>query len=206
MFKLLALLLRNSSLNKNGFFSCHYLGAPALSWDTILNMAKFWVELISDADMYLFFEKDMRGIVSYIFKRYCKANKKYLKSSDPTRGWKHIIYLDSNSFDDFATSRFCSTSELIWIDPKECDMSEWTCNSSSGCVSKIDLENPKELGKLHIDYPFTPDKLEIKKEMLSKCQLWMSDFYNILIGNAKKLVPKFLDKEKWVIQYENLQT
>ena len=42
--------------------------------------AKVQFELISDADMYLFPEKGMRGRVSYISKRYSKANKKYLKS------------------------------------------------------------------------------------------------------------------------------
>ena len=34
----------------------------------------------SDEGMYLFFEKGMRGGVSYISKRYNKANNKYLKS------------------------------------------------------------------------------------------------------------------------------
>ena len=33
----------------------------------------------------------------------------------------------------------------------------------------------------------------------------VSDFYNILIGNVKKLVPNFFDKEKYVLHYENLQ-
>ena len=32
--------------------------------------------------MYLFFEKGMRGRVSYICKRYSKTNNKYLKSYD----------------------------------------------------------------------------------------------------------------------------
>ena len=38
-------------------------------------MTKVELELISDADMYLFFEKGMRGRVSYISERYSKANK-----------------------------------------------------------------------------------------------------------------------------------
>ena len=33
----------------------------------------------------------MRGGVSYIFKRYSKANNKYLKSHDPKQKLKHII-------------------------------------------------------------------------------------------------------------------
>ena len=55
----------------------HYLISSTLSWDTMLNMAKAELELISDADMCLFFEKDMRGEDSYISKRYRKVSNKY---------------------------------------------------------------------------------------------------------------------------------
>ena len=44
-----------------------------------------------------------------------------------------------------------------------------------------------------------PDKIETKKEMLSKYQLMISDFYNIFIGNVKKMVPNLFDKEKYVV-------
>ena len=41
--------------------------------------------------------------------------------------------------------------------------------------------------------------------MLSSYQLNSADFYNILIGNIKKLLSKFFDKEKCKLHYENLQ-
>ena len=41
--------------------------------------------------------------------------------------------------------------------------------------------------------------------MLSEYQLKIADLYNILIGNVKKLVPSFFDKEKYVLHYKNLQ-
>ena len=56
------------------------MSALALSWDAMLSVTKINLELISDADMYLFFEKGMKGGVSYISKRYSKANNNYLKS------------------------------------------------------------------------------------------------------------------------------
>ena len=59
------------------------MSAPNLSWDAMLNMTKVEPELISDAEIHLFFEKDMRGAVTCISKRYSKANNKYLKSYDP---------------------------------------------------------------------------------------------------------------------------
>ena len=57
----------------------------------MLNMAKVKLELISDLDMYIFFEKGMRGGVSYISNRYRKANNKYLKSYDQNKNW-NILY------------------------------------------------------------------------------------------------------------------
>ena len=41
--------------------------------------------------------------------------------------------------------------------------------------------------------------------MLSNYQLKIVDLYNIPIGNAKKLVPNFFDKEKYALYHENLQ-
>ena len=48
----------------------HYLSAPALSWDAMLNMKKVKLKLTSNPEMYIFFEKGMGGGVSYIFNRY----------------------------------------------------------------------------------------------------------------------------------------
>ena len=39
--------------------------------------------------------------------------------------------------------------------------------------------------------------------MLSDYRLKIGDLYNIRIGNGKKLVPNFFDKEKYVIHWEN---
>ena len=44
----------------------------------------------------------MRGGVSYISKRYSKANNKYLTSYDPKKPTKHITYLDKNNLYGYA--------------------------------------------------------------------------------------------------------
>ena len=58
---------------------------------------------------------------------------------------------------------------------------------------------------MHNDYPLAPDKIEIKREMLSEYQLKIADIYNIPIGNVKTLAPNIFDKERYVTHYENLQ-
>ena len=47
---------------------------------------------------------------------------------------------------------------------------------------------------LHKDYPLVPDKIEIKKEILSNYQLNIADFYNIPIGIVKNLLRNFFDR------------
>ena len=62
----------------------------------MLNMTKVELELIKDPDMYIFFEKGMRGEVSYISNRYSRTNKEYLISYGPKQKSKDI-YLDTNN-------------------------------------------------------------------------------------------------------------
>ena len=54
-----------------------------------------------------------------------------------------------------------------------------------GCVLEVDLEYPKELQELHNDYPLVPDKIEMKREMLSDYHLKIADHYNKPIGSVK---------------------
>ena len=86
------------------------MSAPALSWDAVLSMTKIKLELISDPDLYMFFEKGMSSGVSYISNTYIKANNKYLKSYDPKEESKHVIYLDANNLYGYAISKFLPTS------------------------------------------------------------------------------------------------
>ena len=82
-------------------------------------MTESEIELITDPDMYIFFEKDMTGRFSYISNKYNKAKNMCLKSYDPKQVSKHIIYLDSNNVYDYAMSKFLPTSSLKRIDTKK---------------------------------------------------------------------------------------
>ena len=66
---------RNRCLENYSFCPSH-LSAPALIWDVMLSMTKVKVDLIPVVDMCLLFKKGMRDIISYISKRYSRANNK----------------------------------------------------------------------------------------------------------------------------------
>ena len=108
----------------------------------MLNMTKIKLELLSDSDMYMFFEKGMRGGVSYISNRYSKNNNKCLKSNDPKQESKHVIYLDPNNLCGYAISKFLPTKGFKRLDPKEFDLNKYTSNSSKVCILEVVLEYP----------------------------------------------------------------
>ena len=60
-------------------------------------------------------------------------------------------------------SKFFLTSGFKGIDPKHFDLNKYTRISLEGCVIEVGLEYPRELHKLHNDYPLAPDEIEIKK-------------------------------------------
>ena len=184
--------------------SSHYLSAPALSWETMLYMTKVELQLISDTEMHLFFEKVMKSGVSYISQRYSKASNKYLQPYYAKQESNHIISLNANNFYSYAMSKFLPTNGFKWISPKEFDANKQTCNSSTGCALVVHLEYPKKLPELHNDCPLALDKIKIKREMMSSYQLQIADFYNFPTG-VVNLLPNFFDKEKYVFHYEQLQ-
>ena len=110
----------------------HYLSAP------MQNMTKVELELIPDPDMFIFFEKSIRGGISYFCNRYSKTNNKYSKSYDPKQEVRYI-YLDANNLYDYAIPKFLPTSRFKWIDPKEFDLNKYSSNSLKGCVLEVDL-------------------------------------------------------------------
>ena len=53
-----------------GLDPCHYFSSPRLSWNAMLKMTEIELELILDNEMYLFIEKVMIGVISYIVRKY----------------------------------------------------------------------------------------------------------------------------------------
>ena len=102
-----------------------------------------------------------------------------------------ILSLDVKNIYSHAMSKFLPINGFKWIDPKEFDLKKYASNSCKGSRLDVDFENPKELRESNNDYHLAPDKLKIKREMLSEYQLKIDDLYSIPYGNIKKLVPIF---------------
>ena len=77
----------------------------------MLKMTGVKLEKISDIDHYLFIEKRSRRGISYIAKRYAKANK-YMCDYYSNKKSTFITYLDKNNFYGWAMSEYLPYGEF----------------------------------------------------------------------------------------------
>ena len=158
----------DTCLKYYGLDPCHYFSSPGLSWDAMLKMTGVKLEKISDIDKYLFIEKGLRGGISYIAKRYAKANNKYMNDYDPKKLSTFISYLDMNNLYGWAMSEYLPYEGFEWLkNVDEFDVMSINEKSLIGYLLEVDLKYPDKLHELHNDYPLAPEKLAVSSDMLS---------------------------------------
>ena len=181
---------RNLCLKIYGLDPVYYFTAPGLAWDACLKMTNINLELLSDPNMLLMFEKGIRGGISMISNRYGKANNKYMgKNFNRNKPKKYIMYFDANNLYGDAMSKKLPTHGFKWLSSGEMEklfnnqvVQVW---EKTPCILEVDLEYPENLHDLHNDYPFCPEKVVCK-------------------NGVEKLIPNLRDKTKYVIHYKNL--
>ena len=187
---------------------CHYFTSPGFSWDATLKNTNIKLELMTDIDTFQFIEEGMCGGVSYITNRHGKANNKYMKEYDEKAPSKYIMYLDANNLYGWAMSQYLPTGNFKWMTDKEIskiDLGKYKKDGKKGLILEVDLEYPQELHDIHNDYPVTPEKVKVSKNMLSDYCKKIAEKYNISIGLVSKLIPTLRDKKEYVLHYRNLQ-
>jgi len=172
-----------------------------------LKHTKAELDLITDPDMYLMIENNLRGGVATISKRYASANNPYVEGYDSDKPHNYIIYLDANNLYGHAQSQYLPIGNFRFLNEdeiKDLDLMSVAPDSATGYIVECDLTYPTDLHNLHSDYPMAPDHLTIKREMLSPFVVGLLDPERPWTP-TEKLVPNLLDKTKYVTHYRNLQ-
>ena len=105
-------------LKHYGLDPCHYFSFPELSCNVTLKMTGGKLAKIFDTDKYLFIKKGFKGGISYIAKRYVKANNKYINDYDPKKLSTFISYFDMNNLHGWAMSEYLLYEGFEWL--KKC--------------------------------------------------------------------------------------
>ena len=180
----------------------HFYTAPGLAWQALLKTAaeyrehkkrrkecelcpdEFRLELLTDIDMLLMFEKGIRGGITQAVKRYAKANNKYMNGLyNPDEVSIYLQYLDINNEYGRAMAQDLPTHGFLWkkargFTPEKID--ELVKKGKKGYLLEVDVEYPKELHENH------------------------NEVERMKIGRVEKLVPNLRDKKRYSVQIKTL--
>ena len=179
---------RELCLKIYGLDSVYYFTAPGLAWDACLKITGIELELLSETNMLLMFEKGIRGGISIISNRYGRANNKYMqKGFNKNKPSKYLMYLDANNLYGCAMSEKLPTHGFKWLTGGEMEKNYENRHNLNKmpCILEVDLEYPENLHDLHNDYPLCPEKVKCK-------------------NGVEKLIPNLRNKKKYVLHYKNL--
>ena len=103
---------RDKCLDIDKLDPAYFLSAPGLSWQSGLKMTGQTLELLTDENMLLLFEKGIRGGICEAITKYKKANNKYMKNYDNTKASSYLMYVDANNLNGYAMSKKLRTGDF----------------------------------------------------------------------------------------------
>ena len=180
---------RNVCYDIYGLDPAHFLSAPGLAWQARLKKSEKKLELLTDVDMLLMIEEDIRGSITQAVHRYCKANNKYMdKKYNKNKKSKGIEYYDANSLYVWAMTQKLPVNCFQWERVSSFTSSfikNYNEDDDKRYILEVDLEYPKNLHDLHSDLPFLPERMRINR--------------------CNKLICNLSDKNKYVVHIKSLK-
>ena len=163
----------------------HFYTSPLLAWRACLKCTGIRLELLTDPDMLLMFELEIRGGITQAVRKYALANNKYMGYKfDPNEDTTYLQYLDANNLYGWAMSQPLPTGGFKWVDVNPNEISELVTRTDKGYLLEVDVSYPKELHNPHNDLPFMCERMEI--------------------NGVEKLVPNLRVKKNYVIHIQAL--
>ena len=185
---------RKTCLHHYKLDPAHYYSSPGLAWDACLKTTGQHLELLSDYDMLMMFERGIRGGITHLSKRYAEANNKYMKNYNPKKESSYIQYLDANNLYGWAMTQQLPTHGFSWMKnitkEKVMEILEKANHSmfnkgKKGYIFEVDLEYPEHLWDSHNDYPLAPEKIKV--------------------NGVEKLICHFKPRKNYVVHYRTLR-
>ena len=84
----------------------HFYTSPGLAWKACLKQTGIKLELLTDPDMLLMFERGIRGGITQAVRKYASANNKYMGDKfNPNEDTTYLQYPDANNLYGWAMSQ-----------------------------------------------------------------------------------------------------
>ena len=148
---------RDTCLEHYSLDPAHFYTSPELAWCTCLKHTGIRLELLTDPDMLLMFERGIRGGVTQVDHRYVMANNHY----NPDESTCYLQYLDANNLYGWARSQSLPTRGFRWVSIEPNEIGELAKCTDKGYLLEVDVAYPDQLHDLHNDLPFMCERMEI---------------------------------------------
>ena len=96
----------------------HFLSAPGLAWQACLKRTEVKLELLTNNDMLMMVEEEIRGGIWHAIYRYAKANNKDMKNYNKNIESPYLEYLDANNLYGWAMSQKLPVDGFKWVEKK----------------------------------------------------------------------------------------
>ena len=176
---------RDTCLRHYSLDPVHFYTSPGLAWKACLKHTGIKLELLTNPDMLLMFERGIRGGITQAVRKYASANNKYKGDKfNPNEDTTYFQYLDANNLYGWAMSQPLPTGGFKWVDVNSNEISELATRTDKGYILEVDVSYPKYLHDSHNDLPFMCERMEI--------------------NGVEKLVPNLRDEKNCVIHIQAL--
>lgn len=184
------LVMREDSLDPVWFVSL-----PGLSWSSSLKYIRKEIVLLHDEEIYEFFEKSIRGGITFI-------NSHYEKRDDNNE----LMYIDANNLYGFALSQKLPVCDFQWMFGSDALLAFNNLDNEHGMFLEVDLSTPEWLQDLTDDFPFAVQQQCPKSDWLTPYMKdeWQKLNPNKMFRSTEKLLLTHFPKEKYIIHDELL--
>ena len=153
---------RDTCLKHYKLDPAHFYISPGLACKACLKCTGIKLELLTNPDMLLMFEREIKAGITQAVRKYALANNKYMGDRfDPESESSYLQYLDANNLYGWAMSQPLPTGGFKWVDVNPNEISELATRTDKGYLLEVDVSYPKELHNSHDDLPFMCERMEI---------------------------------------------
>ncbi len=190
----------------------HYYSLSQYSLDAALLMSDARLEMLTDLDMYTFFEASLRGGISSIVTREAFAKNKHLNNCKNPDDSTYLCYLDKVNLYGEAFLHKLPIRDFKWMDDEDVNklnqetILNWDAEGDTGYTLMVDLNYPPHLHFRDNDLPLCPEKIQVPKRNLSSYQRKLLRKQKIKYSEKiKKLIPHLGERKEYVLHFRNLQ-
>ena len=191
---------RSVCMKNYGLDTAHFYTAPGLAWKACSKKTAVRLELLLDPEMFLMFERGIRGGITQSVHRWAAANNPYMEEYDSNKLINYLQYLDANNLYGWTMSQPLPNGGFKWINcgnvnPKSL-VDKYATEKDHGYLLEVDVSYLKELHNLHNDIPFMCTKMKVNGVEKLITNLYYKRKYIIHIRALKQALDHGLMLEK----------